>query len=125
MVPVSGQVLVDGQPLTTGYIQVIPESERPAGGEIGPDGRFTLTTYEPNDGCAKGTHKVIVTATKQINAMATEILVHPDYGDPSKSTLTTTIDGPTKDLKIELTWDGGKPYIEQVMTGGDVSISAD
>ncbi len=121
LVPVSGQVLVDGKPLETGFIQVIPADERPAGGVIGSDGRFTLTTYETNDGCALGTHQVIVTATKQLNAMATEHLVPPDYGDPAKSSLKTTVDGPTKELKIELTWNGGKPYIEQVMTGGDVA----
>jgi hypothetical protein len=60
-VPVAGQVLIDGQPLTTGYIWLEPAEERPAGGAIDAQGRFRLTTYDDNDGCVLGTHKVAVT----------------------------------------------------------------
>ena len=44
-VQVSGQVLIDGQPLTCGFVRIMPENARPSTGAIGPDGRFKLTTF--------------------------------------------------------------------------------
>ncbi len=34
-----------------------------------------------------------------------------------------TIDGPTDSLAIELSWDGGKPFVERHETSGDVDPS--
>lgn len=113
-VPVSGTVYIDGEPLTTGSVMVIPEGERPAGGSIGPDGRFTLSSYEINDGVVTGTHAVTVSATEHIGERDTRWLIPKKYRDPKTSGLTVTIDGPTDDWKIELTWDGGKPFIEHM-----------
>jgi hypothetical protein len=121
LVPVSGQVLIDGQPLTAGHIQFIPENERPASGEIGADGRFTLTTYDDGDGCARGTHQIVVMASKQLSPTRTQHLAPPKYGAIGRSGLTATIDESTEDLKVELTWDGGRPYVEEINTGGDVA----
>src|SRR3954453_660077 len=68
IVPVSGIVLIDGQPLTYGHVQVIPTGWRPAPGRIGGDGRFTLTTTASGDGCAVGTHPVAVLAGESVNS---------------------------------------------------------
>jgi hypothetical protein len=61
---VSGTVTVGGAPVTTGTISFIPADGKAAVGAIGPDGRFTLTTNQPNDGALIGPHKVTIHATK-------------------------------------------------------------
>jgi hypothetical protein len=113
-VPVSGTVLIDGKPLTKGSIQVIPTGQRPAGGSIGPDGRFMLSCYEINDGVVPGTHAVTVQATEHISERETRWLTPKKYGNAQSSGLTVTIEGPTDDLKIELTWDGKQPFVERM-----------
>jgi hypothetical protein len=58
---VKGQVLLrDGRPLESGRVVFVPQ-EPPAlyaNGEIGPDGRFALSTLKPGDGAAPGRYKV-------------------------------------------------------------------
>lgn len=93
---------------------VIPADQRPAGGDIGPDGRFTLSSYELNDGVVTGTHKVTVQATEHLDERTTRWLAPKKYGDAATSGLTVTIDQATDDLVIELTWDGKKPFIEKM-----------
>ena len=105
-VPVSGQVLLNGQPLAAGVEGVItiqPTEGRAATGRISAtDGTFVLSTYEPNDGCLLGTHQ----ATIIVNALVAGeplSLIDDRYRDANTSGLTVTIDGPTDKLKIELT----------------------
>jgi len=112
-VPVSGQVLIDGKPLTRGFIRLVPEGARPAAGQIGPDGRFTLKTFEPGDGAVTGRHEVSVTAVESLSDTVQRWYTPKKYADPSTSGLTVTINEPTDSLLIELTWDGGKPFIEK------------
>jgi hypothetical protein len=113
-VPVSGTVLIDGKPLNKGSIMVVPQGQRPAGGSIGPDGRFTLSCYALNDGVVSGTHLVSVQATEHISERETRWLTPKKYGDPNTSGLSVTITEPTDDLIIELTWDGKKPFVERM-----------
>lgn len=112
-VPVSGQVLIDGRPLTHGYVRLMPDNARPATAQIGPDGRFTLKTFEDGDGSVVGTHPMIVAANEALGETRQRWHAPPKYADPKTSGLTATIDGPTDSLVIELTWDGGKPFVEQ------------
>ena len=106
LVKVSGQVLIDGKPLAAGvpgFIQVIPEGTRPATGTIDPQtGKFTLTTFEKEDGCPVGTHKVVVTVRAMVGTESVS-LIPEKYSDPQSSGLTVTIDKPTDSLTIELT----------------------
>lgn len=113
IVPVSGQVLIDGKPVTHGFVQVAPKGFRAASGKIGPNGRFTLTTVKEGDGCAVGTHPAAVIATESINASSQRWHAPRKYQDFATSGLTVNVTGPTNDLKIELTWDGGKPFIQR------------
>jgi hypothetical protein len=122
-VPVSGQVMIDGVPLTKGYVFVIPTGNRPALGTIDGQGRFVLTTFDPGDGCVLGKHRVTVIANEQITPTRMKWLVPKKYIDPELSELLVTIDKPTKDLRIDLTWDGGEPFIEESDTGGDLDPS--
>ena len=111
-VPVSGRVLIDGQPLQAGYIRLIPEGARPSGSEIDSKGRFTLTCFDGEDGAVLGTHRVEVSAREQINALTTKIHAPKKYSSAETSGITVEITEPTDDLTIELTWDGGEPYEE-------------
>ena len=106
IVPVSGIVTIDGQPLTYGHVQVLPSGWRPASGRIGGDGRFTLTTTAANDGCAVGTHPVAILASESLTPETMKWHAPQKYADSKTSNLTVTITGPTDDLKIELKSDG-------------------
>ncbi len=62
LVPVSGQVTVDGEPVESGTVTFYPSSGRPATGELGPGGRYRLTTYNSGDGAVPGHHVVTIYA---------------------------------------------------------------
>jgi hypothetical protein len=111
--PVSGQVTIDGVPLEHGFVQVIPANDRPATGKIGSDGRFQLTTYEPNDGCVPGTHKVAIIANETLDPRSQKWHAPKSYMDPTTSELEVTVTEATSPLKLELTWDGAEPFVER------------
>jgi len=114
-VPVSGQVLIDGKPLTTGAVRLIPRGARPSVGQLDEQGRFQLTCFESDDGSVEGEHRVAVVAVEPINDRARRWHAPKKYANPATSGLTTTINGETDDLVIELTWSGGKPFVERTM----------
>jgi hypothetical protein len=105
LVKVSGQVFIDGQPLAAGvpgFIQVVPTGTRPATGNIDPQtGRFSLTTFEPGDGCVPGTHKVAI-ILRTMAGMESVSLIDEKYADPNSSGLTITVDKPTDSLRIDI-----------------------
>jgi hypothetical protein len=113
-VPVSGRVLIDGKPLTFGYVRLVPENARAATAQIKPDGRFTLKTFEEGDGAVLGTHPIMIQAAERLTETKQRWHAPKKYANPKTSGLTATIDGPTDSLLIELTWDGGRPFIETV-----------
>lgn len=108
VVPAAGIVTLDGKPLVGGFIRLVPAASRPATGEIGPDGRFTLGTFAAADGCVPGTHGVEVigplpTGGETAAAVpAPTVTVPARYRDAQTSGLTITITGPTRDLSISL-----------------------
>lgn len=118
-VPVAGQVLIDGKPLELGTVRLVPQGARPSVGQIGEDGRFVLNCYEGDDGVIPGTHRVAVIANKGKGDTALEWFAPKKYADFRKSGLEVTIDEKQEDLKIELTWDGGKPFVEGTVAKGD------
>ena len=111
-VPVSGKVLIDGKPLTQGIVQFVPEGARPAAGKLDQDGRFVLTCYDGDDGVVVGTHRVMISAKEMISESKVKWLAPPKYADFRNSELSFEITEPTDDLTIELTWDGGKPFVQ-------------
>jgi hypothetical protein len=114
IVPVSGIVLIDGQPLAHGQIQVAPAGYRPAVANIGPDGRFTLGTNADADGVAVGTHPVAVVAYQIVKPGVQKWHAPKKYRTTETSGLTMTVDKATSDIVVNLTWDGGKPFTENV-----------
>lgn len=117
VVPASGQVLIDGQPLPHGFVQVLPENARPATGPV-KDGRFVLTTFEPGDGVVPGRHRVAVLASEAEGGTGQRWHAPKKYADPETSGLEIEVAEPTEDLRIELTWDGGKPFVERFQDEG-------
>lgn len=117
-VRVSGMVLIDGKPLTSGFIRVVPESGRPSSGRIGADGRFTLGCFGKDDGCVLGTHKVEIQALEDLSPTSRKWLAPKKYATIGASGLTATIDQATDALRIELTWAGSPesgPFVENTV----------
>jgi hypothetical protein len=123
IVPVSGMVTIDGQPLTYGHVQVLPAGWRPASGRLDGSGRFTLTTNTPNDGCPVGTHPVVILASESLTPETTKWHAPSKYADEKTSTLTVTIIGPMDDLKIELKSDGSMKPSKPVRGEGGSEFS--
>src|SRR4051812_7957181 len=71
-VPVSGKVLIDGEPLTYGAVVFSPEGGRQSSGIIDKAGHFTLTCFEPGDGALIGKHHVQVLACDSVNPTTTK-----------------------------------------------------
>ena len=111
-VPVSGTVMIDDQPLDYGFVRLIPQYGRPATGQLDRQGRFTLTTYEKGDGVVLGTHRVEVMGEEPLSETRSLWHAPKKYARRHTSDLMATVDGPTDDLRIDITWDGGKPFVE-------------
>lgn len=114
-VPVSGQVLIDGKPLTQGFVRILPDGARPSLGQIDASGRFTLEAKKDVPGVPLGEHPVEIHAIEVLNAGSQRRHVPALYENPELSKLRVKIDGATEALVINLTWEGsGKkgPYVE-------------
>lgn len=113
-VPVSGTVLIDGKPLAHGFVRFHPQGGRPATSELDDQGHFILTCFEKNDGVTPGNHPVSVTAFEAVGSKSMRWHAPKKYMSPKTSGLTQNIEGPTDSVKIELTWAGGKPFVERI-----------
>jgi hypothetical protein len=107
-VPVSGQVLLDGKPVSAGFIRLIPEKGRPASGTLDADGRFRLATYEDGDGCILGTHTVVISEPAS-DATKSPFPVPKKYTSLATSGYKVTIEKATDSLQIDLVSGGEKP----------------
>jgi hypothetical protein len=123
-VPVSGKVLIDGQPLTKGSVRFISPNSRASGGVLDSEGRFILSCYENGDGAVMGTHRIEVTANERVSSTKMRWFAPKKYGDMNLSGLQQKITGPTDSVVINLSWEGGKPFIEVDGVGG-VDVAGD
>ena len=106
LTPISGQVSIDGKPLTTGFVMIRPRDYRVAMGKIGPDGRFTIMTYK-DFGCVQGEHEVTVASRKFLKGDITEFYIPKRYDDADASGLKIVVGKEKQDnWKIDLTWKG-------------------
>jgi hypothetical protein len=124
MVPIRGEVLYKGKPLTVGegtvvYMPVESGEMRKATGAIQPDGSFELTTLIPGDGAMKGKYTILVYCYKphpgdpqtreEHEKLAREgklergSFIPERYSDPAKSGLSDVVDDSHSGFKkIEL-----------------------
>ena len=111
--PVQGRVLVDGKPLQFGVVMVVPQGARPAMAELDTEGRFELMTYKPGDGTVLGKHKMSVNAGEVLNEVSVRWHAPKKYAGVSSSGLFIDVSPDMDDeVEINLTWDGGKPFVE-------------
>lgn len=113
-VSASGQVLIDGKPVTHGSVMFVPKGARPSTGQLDEQGRFTLTCYEGQDGAVLGEHRVAVVANEPVGGNAIRWLVPKKYADYRTSGLTVDFTASTDSLRFDLTWAGGKPFVEKL-----------
>jgi hypothetical protein len=116
LIPISGQVKIDGKPLELGTVTVWVKDYRPAYGAIGPDGRFALRTHKPGDGCRPGTHRVTVSSETAGKGDVMKYFAPKRYKEPDQSGLEIQVEQPRDDWEINLTWAGDShngPYTEQ------------
>lgn len=95
-VPVTGKVIVDGKPLSTGSVTFWPEeskgdnSKLEATGQIGKDGTYTLNT-RGKPGAPPGRYKVTVTAQAEPDAKnpyaPPKHLINPSYAAKETTSL--------------------------------------
>ena len=74
VVPVSGTVTYQGKPVEGANVIFAPEAPaaRSASGTTEADGRFQLTTLQPDDGALCGKYKVAISKVQVANAMTAE-----------------------------------------------------
>jgi len=121
IVPVSGVVEVDGKPLPSGSVMVIPVDGRPASGTIGRDGRFTLTTFRPGDGVLTGTHQVVVSAHESLGGTKLRWLVPTACRSMAASPLRLEVTGATTAATISISTDGQPLQVEDMSATGDIA----
>ncbi len=75
-------ILADGRPLSGGRIAFLSTDglNPAASGEIRNDGRFSLTTREPNDGAAPGDYKVRIERAARSASFPIKYLDEDDSG---------------------------------------------
>lgn len=117
-VPVAGTLTIDGKPLAKAFVNFYPASGRPSNARTDEAGRFVLGCFEDDDGAQVSTHEVSVIAVEEIGPNTMKWYAPKKYSRVDTSELSFTIDQPVDDLKIDLTWDGGKPFVEKY-AGGD------
>lgn len=116
-VPVAGQVLIDGKPVAHGGIMFVPEGARPSGSQLDKEGRFVLECYDGKDGAVLGKHRIEIAASEPLSPTRIRWHAPKKYADFKSSELTEEITGPIDSLVINLTWAGGKPFVEDVGGG--------
>jgi hypothetical protein len=94
---VKGTVLLaDGQPLSGGWISFVPKGDLSVtpGGEIRPDGTFSIATGGSGDGAPPGEYKVRVEAPQLLQASKRsrgKPLIPSKYNDEDSSGLVITV----------------------------------
>ncbi len=106
LAPVSGRVLLDGQPLDGGKIMLAPvasgdsiKAGKPGFANIGDDGAFVLSTYSEGDGAVVAEHVVTVINTDP-KSEAGRRLRADRVALPQRVTVSA---GEANELNVELT----------------------
>lgn len=123
--PVRGTIRLEGKNMPGGgsiaFIPVENRNGKTAGGQIGEDGRFVLTTYVTGDGSMEGYFRVVITQAVTVeprepipdgqpipegaNAGAMvppEFCIPAIYSDPSKSPLRATVEPRSNEINFDL-----------------------
>ena len=112
--PVEGRVLIsDGTPLRRGIIllEAANPEQTNARGDIGDDGAYKITTFEPNDGAMAGKHKVMFSpaVSSADPRLKYENTIHERYLDFDTSGLTIDVSAEAKPNRFDFTLDPPEP----------------
>lgn len=119
LVPVSGTVTVDGQPLAEGVVYFSPVGETrgvPAFGRTDAQGRYTLGSDKLGKGTPVGEYRVTIGKAvsadgstpggkdfdPMTDAGTVRQLLPPKFSDPSATTLTATVEEGGKEIDFDL-----------------------
>ena len=109
---VHGKVTFNGEPLPTGRIHFVPTGGGPtASGEIGEDGTYRLSTYGNGDGAVVGSHKVMISAERDMSNVLPEdpeasqepSLIPVKYNSEQSSGLTADVTEGGNEIDFDLT----------------------
>jgi hypothetical protein len=114
VVPVSGKVLIDGQPLTYGYVRFVPTTGRASDAEIQSDGTFELRYSGDQKGALVGEHRVEIAANQTLGPTKVKWYAPKKYASIGTSGMTYKVEGPVDDAVLEIKWEGREkgPYEE-------------
>lgn len=105
-VPVMGTVFIDGKPLEGGTIRFVPKTGRPASSTILSDGSFEVVNKNVDSltehGLLPGEYRVQVSSSEIVDDETIHWKAPQRYADFRTSGLEVVVEGPTKELKIEL-----------------------
>jgi len=91
--PVQGTVTLNGKPLDSGEVQFWSDDGPAATGRIETDGKYRLTTFQPDDGAILGGHRIAVKSLQSTLDVSGLVLfaVPEHYQDPQTSGLTANV----------------------------------
>lgn len=73
VVPVTGTVMHQGQPVEAATVTFVPDgSGRACSGATDQSGHFELTTLQPGDGAMPGKYKVLISKSEVVGALSQE-----------------------------------------------------
>lgn len=104
--PVTGIVTFDGKPVEGATVMFFPKdaaASNPGAAYTDKEGKYSLTTFEKDDGALLGTHEITV---QLFDAMGEVKQVPGKYGDVKTSGLTATIKEDENSVPLELTSKG-------------------
>jgi hypothetical protein len=119
-VPIAGTVYIDGKPVPKAEIRVIPSNGRSAQAVTDAEGRFKLYTfdYDKFDGAILGEHPLEIRAAENVPG-GKRYLIPKKYFSAATSGQTLKVEKPDDNVRIDLTWDGGAPFVEASENQGD------
>jgi len=83
--PVTGVVTLDGNPLEGATVTFSSGSAAPSGfGKSDASGKFSLTTFDANDGAPAGSYQVLVTKTEEAAATGAPSIDSAEYVPPKE-----------------------------------------
>lgn len=104
-VPISGTVLLDGEPLPLGSVSFTPEGMRPSSSKIDAEGRFDLQFMDGGKGAVLGLHRIRVAAFDNSSGRRVS-LVPKRYTDFRTSGLTFEVSESNDTVVLELSSGG-------------------
>ena len=103
--PIEGQVFYEAKPLTSGVVMFQPPNGPPSRGDLGPDGRFSLSTPGREDGARIGMNKVRVSSREKPKGGDAELALGKSLIPERYETFDSS--GLTADVKP----DGNEPFV--------------